>query len=275
MTVDAERALRDKMVTSLEKGRNSMRPLTEISYQYKATFFLNELRKIDNELSYLIDKIRSSPSGVDRKQVTQAMKFDAIYVDSCELVSDQLNNLYGKILEAKLNFQPFIPELFSLRKILVDLQNTYGGRMNALSQANLTAYSIQRKLNKEDLRAMGDTLEDLKQIAQENDEIANRLANALISQAPELNKQMENLRTSAPKTTALSNILQKWDQISGIINKAATTTGQVKTTIVNARAIVTNVIDIANLLGGMVVPGFPVIATAAKTILEIVGRSTG
>jgi len=271
LTVDADRALRDKMILSLEKGRNSLRPLTEIAYQYKATFFLDELRKIDNELNYLIDKIRSSPSGVDRKQVTQATKFDAIYVDSCELISDQLNNLYGKIIQANLNFQPFVPELFSLRKIAVDLQNTYGGRMNALSQANLTAYSIQRKLNKEDMRAMGDTLEDLKQIAQENDEVANRLANALISQAPELNKQMEALRTSAPKTPALSNILQKWNQISGMINIAAKAT----TTIANTKTIVTNVIEIANLLGGMAVPGFPIIATAAKTILGIIGRSTG
>lgn len=84
MSADADRVLRDKMVVSLEKGRNSLRPITEIAYQYKATFFLDELRRIDNELSYLIDKVRSSPSGVDRKQITQVTKFDAIYVDSCE-----------------------------------------------------------------------------------------------------------------------------------------------------------------------------------------------
>jgi hypothetical protein len=33
--------------------------------------------------------------------------------------------------------------------------------MNVLNQANLIAYSIQMKLNKDDMRAMGSTLEDL------------------------------------------------------------------------------------------------------------------
>lgn len=267
MTIDADRALRDKMVLSLEKGRNSLRPVTEIAYQYKATFFLNELRKIDNEVNYLIDKIRSSPSGVDRKQITQVTKFDAIYMDSCELISDQLDNLYGKILQTKFDFQPFVPELFSLRKVVVDLQNTYGGRMNVLSQANLIAYSIQRKLNKEDMRGMSETLEDLRQIAEENDEVANRLANIIISQGPELNKQMEALRTSAPKTPALSNVLQKWNQISNVINKLET--------IPKAYTIVKTVIEIATILGGIAMPAFPIVGVAAKAFLGIIGRSAG
>ena len=267
MTIDDERALRDKMVISLEKGRNSLRPLTEIAYQYKATFFLDELRKINDELSILIDKIRSSPSGVERKQITNAAKFDAIYIDSCELVSDQVNNLYGKIIEARLNFQPFIPEVFALRKIVVDLQNTYGGRMNALNQANLTAYSIKKKLNRDDMTAMGETLEDLRQIAQQNDEVANKLTDIIISQAPELSKQMEALRTSAPKTSALSNVLQKWDQISGIISK----TGKAVT---GAKTVATSVLEIAALLSGIALPAFPVVAIAAKTVLGIISRLT-
>lgn len=281
MSIDSERVLRDKMVLSLEKGRNSLRPITEMAYQYKANFFLNEIRKIDNELTYLIDKIRSSPSGVDRKQTNQAIKFDAIYVDSCDLISDQLNNLYGKIIQATLNFQPFVPELFSIRKIVIDLQNAYGGRMNAINQANLTLHSIQKKLDKDDLRAMSESLEDLKQIVQENDEVANRLANTIIAQAPEINKQMETLKASGQKSSAISNALQKWAQISGLIGigaavaTAATATGQVKTVVTNAKTIVTGVVEIASLLGGIVVPGLPVVASAAKVILGILGRSTG
>jgi len=284
LTVDTERALRDKMIVSLEKGRNSVRPLTELAYQNKAIPFLNELRKVDTELNFLIDKIRSSPSGIDRKQLTQAMKFDVIYSDSCELVADQLSNFYGKLLKADLNFQSLYPELLYLRKIVIDVQNAYGGRMNALSQANLISYSIERKLSKEDMKGMGETLEDLRQIAQENDEIANRLANTVISQAPEITKQMEALKTSAPeiikqmgapKTSALQNALQKWTQIAGMVSTAATVTGSVRTTIVNARGIATGVIDIATLLGGMAIPGFPVVAMAAKAILGILGRSSG
>jgi DNA repair exonuclease SbcCD ATPase subunit len=271
--------LRDKMVVSLEKGRNSLRPITEIAYQYKATFFLDELRRIDNELSYLIDKVRSSPSGVDRKQITQVTKFDAIYVDSCDLISDQLDNLYGKIIQASLNFQPFVPELFSLRKIVVDLENAYGGRINAVNQANLTLYSMQKKLNKDDLKAMGESLEDLKQIAQENDDVANRLANSIITQAPEISKQMEALKASGQKSPAVSGALKKWGEISGLLGVAtvaattATATGQVKTAVTNAKMIVTGVVEIASLLGAVAVPGLPIVATAAKSILGILGRS--
>lgn len=268
MSVEAERTLRDKMVNSLENGRNSLRPLTELAYEYKATFFLNELRKIDNEVNYLIDKIRSSPSGVDRKQIEQAMKFDAIYVDSCDLIADQIANLYGKIIESNLNFQPFIPQLFSIRKIVVDLQNTYGGRMNLMNQANLTVYSIQKRLSKDDMRAMSESLEDLKKIVQENDEVANKLANIIIEQAQELNKNMEALKTSAPKTSAISNILQKWNQISETINSTAKT-------ITNAKTIATTVLDIASLLSGIAMPAIPVVATAAKAILGIIGHFTG
>ena len=112
MTIDSERNLREKMMISLEKGRNSIRPLSELAYQNKATPFMNELRRVDDELSLLIDKIRSSPSGVDRKQITRASKFDALYVDSCELASDQVGNLYTKVLDSKLDFPTFLPDLF-------------------------------------------------------------------------------------------------------------------------------------------------------------------
>ena len=127
--------------------------------------------------------------------------------------------------------------------------------------------------------AMGESLEDLKQIVQENDDVANRLANSIITQAPEINKQMEALKASGQRSPVVSGALKKWGEVSGLLGvatvaaTAAMATGQVKTAVTNAKMIVTGVVEIASLLGAVAVPGLPIVATAAKSILGILGRS--
>ncbi len=253
MAFDSERALRDKMVVSLEKGRNSVRPLTDLAYQYKAKLFLGELRRVDGEFSILIDKVRSSPSGVNREQAERAAKFDAMYVDSCELASDEVAGLYGRLLDSKLDFQSLLPELLYMRKIVVDMENTYGERMNAVNQANLTLYSIQKKLDKRDMLALGESVKDLQDLAEENDVVAQRIAALVTKNFDVIDKEMQSLQAANPQAEPAKKAIAAWHGLN--IKKPG------------AAVVAATVLSIAALLAPVALPGIP-LANLAFTAVE-------
>lgn len=261
--IESERALRDKMMVSLEKARNSIRPLNEMAYRFNQPVFLNELRAVDNEISYLIDKIRSSPSGFD-KQVSEATKFDALYVDSCELITDQIDDLYAKVLESKMNFQLFTPELFALRKMVVDMQNTYGGRLTTMTRANLIARGVQNRLKKDDLFAAKEVLEDLRVVAAEDENISRRMVSLIQAQAPHIDQQMEALKKSGLPQGKLNPILEKW----AVVKKVASE-------IQSAKTAVHTFLDLGVLIAGIATPAFPAAMLTAKAIMGVVSRLTG
>lgn len=260
--IDSERALRDKMITSLERARNSIRPLNEMAYRFNQPVFLNELRAVDNEITYLIDKIRSSPSGFS-KQVREAMKFDALYADSCELISDHIDDLYGKVIQSKMDFMTFLPELFTLRKMVVDMQNTYGGRLTVMTRANLIARGIQNKLNRDDMFAAKEVLEDLRVVAQESDEISMRLARLLQDRMSEIDGHIEELKKADLPPDKLRPITEKWSSLK----KAASSLAQHKT-------LSLGLLDLGLLVAGLAIPGLPtavpLVVKGAKALVTVI-----
>lgn len=260
--IDSERVLRDKMITSLEKARNSIRPINEMAYRFNQPVFLNELRAVDNEVTYLIDKIRSSPSGFD-KQVMDAMKFNALYVDSCELISDQIDDLYGKVIRSKMDFMTFLPELFALRKMVVDMQNTYGGRLTVMTRANLIARGVQNKLNKDDMVAAREVLEDLRQVAQESDEISMRLAGMLRERMSEIDGQMEELKKANVPPDKLRPVTEKWSSLKKLTS-----------TVADTKFLSLGLLDLGLLLAGLAVPGLPtaipVVVNVTKAVINAI-----